>query len=50
MDHFKIINSNIDDIDIIFSLYDAAVVFQKEKSDNHWQPFSKALVEKEIVE
>ncbi len=50
MDHLKITNSNSDDIDTIFFLYDKAVAFQKEKFDKHWEPFSRELVEREIVE
>ena len=46
----QIINSNIDDIDTIFTLYDAAVAFQKTKFDKHWLSFDRKLVEKEIAE
>lgn len=46
----KIINSTMDDVGLIFDLYDAATTFQKTRSDKHWQSFSKELVEKEIAE
>lgn len=50
MNHLIILNSNADDIDSIFSLYDAAVAFQKEKFDKHWEPFRREMVEREIQE
>ena len=46
----QIINSSIDDIDTIFTLYDAAVAFQKIKFDRHWLSFDREMVEKEIAE
>ena len=46
----QIINSSIDDIDTIFTLYDAAVAFQKTKFDKHWLSFDREMVEKEIAE
>jgi ribosomal protein S18 acetylase RimI-like enzyme len=46
----QIINSTKDDIDKIFNLYDAAVVYQKTRFDKHWQGFDLQLVEKEINE
>ena len=46
----QIINSSIDDINTIFTLYDAAVAFQKTRFDKHWQAFDREMVEKEIAE
>jgi ribosomal protein S18 acetylase RimI-like enzyme len=46
----EIINSTAADIDTIFSLYDAAVAFQKTKFDKHWLAFDREMVEKEIAE
>jgi ribosomal protein S18 acetylase RimI-like enzyme len=46
----QILNSTIEDIDAIFSLYDAAISFQKTKFDKYWQGFERSLIEKEIEE
>lgn len=46
----KIINALISDIDNIFSLYDAAVEYQKTKFYKHWKGFERPLVETEIRE
>jgi len=46
----QIINSSSDDIDTIFTLYEAAVAFQKTKFDKHWLSFDRQMVEKEIAE
>ena len=43
-------NSSIADIDEIFRFYDLAIEFQKKVSDQHWLPFERSLVEKEIAE
>ncbi|MEO6904518.1 MAG: GNAT family N-acetyltransferase [Bacteroidia bacterium] len=46
----EIINSTIDDLDVIFNFYDMAVAFQKTKFDKHWQAFDRELVKNEIKE
>jgi GNAT superfamily N-acetyltransferase len=46
----KILNSTIEDIDVIFKLYDEAIVYQKTKFDKHWQGFERTLIETEINE
>lgn len=47
----KISNSTIKDIDEIFSLYDIATNYQKEKfSGNVWPLFDRSLIETEIKE
>lgn len=46
----EIVNSTAEDIEEIFKLYDAAVEYQKTKSNKHWQPFDSDLIEKEIKE
>ena len=46
----QILNSTAENIEDIFTLYDAAVEFQKTKFDKHWQPFDCQMVEKEIAE
>jgi ribosomal protein S18 acetylase RimI-like enzyme len=38
------------DINTIFDLYDKAIAFQKVVSEQHWLPFERSLVEKEIQE
>ncbi|MCE3227769.1 MAG: family N-acetyltransferase [Bacteroidetes bacterium] len=38
------------DIDIIFEFYDKAIAFQKANSNQHWLPFERSLIEKEIEE
>jgi hypothetical protein len=50
MEPFIIVNSTHDDIPEIFSLYDAAVAYQKERFDKHWQTFDIEVIEKEISE
>lgn len=45
-----ILPSTITDLDTIFSLYDKAIAFQKAVSEQHWLPFERTLVEKEIDE
>lgn len=44
----KILNSSPEDIEEIFKLYDAAVEYQKTKSNKHWLPFDRKLIETEI--
>lgn len=46
----EIINSTIEDIDIIFSLYDAGTILQKKVAQKHWQGFDRSLIENEIRE
>ncbi len=46
----KIVNCTKEDIEIIFSLYDAAIAFQKTVFDKHWLGFDEAMVENEINE
>ncbi|MBA3665914.1 MAG: GNAT family N-acetyltransferase [Bacteroidetes bacterium] len=46
----QIIKSTAEDINVIFDLYDKAIVFQKVNSTQHWLPFERSLVEKELKE
>lgn len=46
----KISNSNINDIDEIFRLYETAINFQKEKGAVQWGGLTRELVEMEIAE
>ena len=46
----EIINSDIEDINTIFELYDIATNFQKSKSVVTWPEFDRELIEKEISE
>ena len=46
--HF--VNSTAEDMDAIFHLYDLAIAFQKKISNQHWLPFERDLVKKEIAE
>ena len=46
----QILNSSIEDIDLIFKLYDEAIVFQKTKFNKHWLGFERSLVETEVSE
>jgi ribosomal protein S18 acetylase RimI-like enzyme len=48
--NFKILNSNINDIDEIFRLYKVATDFQKTRFSNYWPEFERKLVETEINE
>jgi len=41
-------NNTLEDIDQIFTLYDAAVAFQKTKFNKHWLPFDRTMIEEEI--
>ncbi len=45
-----ITNSNINDVDTIFTFYDYAIAYQKTKFNKHWQGFDVGLVETEINE
>src|SRR3989344_8018683 len=44
------LNSTPDDLDAIFNLYDIAIAYQKNISNQHWLPFDPELVKKEIAE
>jgi RimJ/RimL family protein N-acetyltransferase len=46
----QIQNSNINDIDEIFSLYKIATDFQKTRFTVHWPEFDRKLIETEISE
>lgn len=46
----QFLNSNFDDFNEIFRLYDFAIEFQKTKFDKSWLPFDKKLLQKEIEE
>ena len=46
----QILNTAIDDIDIVFDLYDKAIEFQKTVFDKTWLGFDRELVETEISE
>jgi ribosomal protein S18 acetylase RimI-like enzyme len=46
----QVLNSSLEDIDLIFHFYDLAVDYQKTKFDKHWLPFDQEMVKKEIVE
>lgn len=43
-------NSEIADLETIFRLYDEAVAYQKKVSEQHWLPFDREMVKKEIAE
>ncbi len=47
---FRVINSELSDIDSIFGLFDSAIEYQKRKGYELWPQFSKALIETEIAE
>jgi ribosomal protein S18 acetylase RimI-like enzyme len=40
----------VSDLDGIFRIYDAAIVYQKKYGNNHWLGFSEEMVKKEIEE
>jgi ribosomal protein S18 acetylase RimI-like enzyme len=46
----QFLNSELEDFDDIFRLYDAAIEFQKTKFDKSWLPFDCAMIEGEIEE
>ncbi len=46
----QIQTSILQDIDIIFELYDKAITYQKERYRLHWPVFKRTLVENEIKE
>jgi len=45
-----IINSEREDLNIIFKLYDDAVAYQKLKFNKHWKGFDREMVEQELDE
>ncbi len=47
---FNIVNSTHKDMDNIFDLYDAAIMFQKLKFIKHWPQFSRGMIVTEINE
>ncbi len=46
----QITNSNTNDLEIIFKLFDSAIEYQKKKGYELWPVFSKELIEMEIKE
>lgn len=46
----QFLNSNLEDFEEIFKLYDAAIEFQKTKFDKSWLPFDRKMTETEIRE
>ncbi len=46
----QILNATIDDVEIVFDLYDKAIEFQKTVFDKTWLGFDRELVETEISE
>lgn len=46
----EFLNSTTDDLSTIFDLYDAAIAHQKAVSNEHWLPFDRELVAREIAE
>ena len=42
--------SQINEIDAIFELYDAATAFQKQVGTNNWKGFERSLVEEEMAQ
>ena len=45
----EILLSKIDDIDVIFELYDYATTFQKKVGTNSWKGFERTMIEDEIA-
>ena len=46
----EIINSQPQDVDLIFEFYDMAIAHQKKVFNKHWQGFDRQLVAQEIAE
>lgn len=46
----KLLNSDFEDFDEIFRLYELAIEFQKTKFDKSWLPFDREMIEREIEE
>ena len=46
----KFLNSDREDFEEIFRLYDAAIAFQKTVFDKSWLPFDREMISKEIKE
>lgn len=47
---YTIIQSEPGDMDVIFSLFDAAIAYQKKKGYDLWPQFSREMIEHEIKE
>jgi ribosomal protein S18 acetylase RimI-like enzyme len=47
--HMKIINSTIEDIDVLFQIYEEAITLQKAIGNNSWKGFERTAVEQEIL-
>ena len=46
----KFLNSDTEDFEVIFRLYDAAIEFQKTVFDKSWLPFDREMIAREIAE
>jgi ribosomal protein S18 acetylase RimI-like enzyme len=46
----QVINSNYEDINTLFELYEAGTAYQKQMAKKHWEGFQRSQVEKEIAE
>lgn len=46
----EIKNSNLEDVEKIFELYNAGTAYQKDNAPRHWKGFEKKLIETEIDE
>ena len=46
----KFLKSTMADLDVIHTLYDAAIALQKARSHVHWLPFDARMVQTEIAE
>lgn len=46
----EVLNSQLNDLDIIFEFYEMAIAHQKKVFNKHWQGFSRDLITTEIVE
>ena len=44
----EIINSNMEDLEIILELYEQAIAYQKTKFSRHWHSFDRSILTKEI--
>jgi GNAT superfamily N-acetyltransferase len=47
---YAMVQSKPGDLDVIFSLFDAAIAYQKRKGYDLWPRFSRELIETEIAE
>ncbi len=50
MKKYTIINSNLTDLDLIFSFFDSAITYQKQKGYDLWPQFDRQMIETEIQE